>query len=53
MTKVSEGIRMAKFGRCEFGKAEPTETYEGGYMKLDKGYVRIFEGEERRFLFKR
>ncbi len=39
---------MAKFGRYEFGKAEPTETYEGGYMKLDKGYVRIFEGEERR-----
>lgn len=40
---------MAKFGRYEFGKAEPTETYEGGRMELDKGYVRIFEEEARGF----
>jgi hypothetical protein len=35
---------MAKFGRYEFGKAEPTETYEGDYMALERGFVRIFEG---------
>jgi len=37
---------MAKFGRFEFGKTEPTETYEGDYMKLDaKGYVSIFRND--------
>ena len=35
---------MAKFGRYEFGKTEPTETYEGDYMTLEKGVVGIFEG---------
>lgn len=40
---------MAKFGRYEFGKAEPTETYEGDRMELDKGYVRILEGERNRY----
>lgn len=43
---------MAKFGRFEFGKAEPTEVYEGGYMDMDKGYVRIFEGEQMKFYTK-
>jgi len=41
---------MAKFGRFEFGKTEPAETYEGGYMALERGYVRIFEGEQSAFL---
>ena len=36
---------MAKFGRFEFGKTEPVETYEGDYMAMERGYVRIFEGE--------
>ncbi|MFY9903971.1 MAG: hypothetical protein WAK62_02420 [Terriglobales bacterium] len=40
---------MAKFGRYEFGKAEPTETYEGDRMTLDKGYVRIWEGQQNLF----
>jgi hypothetical protein len=37
---------MRKFGRFEFGKSEPVETYEGDYMALETGYVRIFEGDE-------
>jgi hypothetical protein len=36
---------MAKYGRFGFGKIEPTETYEGDYMALESGYVRIFQGE--------
>ncbi len=36
---------MAKFGRFEFGKNKPAETYEGDYMVLERGYVRIFEGQ--------
>lgn len=41
---------MAKFGRFEFGKQEPAETYEGDYMELDdKGYVRIFRGKADSF----
>lgn len=36
---------MAKFGRYEFGKAEPTEVYEGDYMALETGFVRIFKGD--------
>ena len=37
---------MTKFGRFEFGKQAPAETYEGDYMKLDaKGYVSIFRNE--------
>ena len=35
---------MAKFGRFEFGKDTPAETYEGDYMTLDKGYVSILKG---------
>lgn len=35
---------MAKFGRYEFGKTEPTEVYEGDYMRQDKGIVSIFRG---------
>jgi hypothetical protein len=34
-----------KFGRFEFGKIEPMETYEGDYMAMERGYVRIFNGE--------
>jgi hypothetical protein len=36
---------MAKFGRFESGMVEPVETYEGDYMALERGYVRIFEGD--------
>ena len=36
---------MAKFARFEFGKTEPVETYNGDYMALESGYVRIFSGE--------
>jgi len=35
---------MAKFGRFEFGKNEPTETYGGDRMKFEKGYVKILSG---------
>ena len=37
---------MAKFGRFEFGKTEPAETYEGDYMAMERDYVRIFEGQQ-------
>jgi hypothetical protein len=36
---------MAKFGRFGFGKKEPSETYEGDRMKLEKGYVTVMRGE--------
>lgn len=36
---------MTKFGRFAFGKNEPSETYEGDCMKLEKGYVKILKGE--------
>jgi hypothetical protein len=39
------GIGTAKFGRFKFGKTEPSETYEGDYMALETGFVRIFEGD--------
>jgi hypothetical protein len=35
---------MAKFGRFGFGKKEPSETYEGDRMQLEKGYVKILRG---------
>jgi nicotinamide riboside kinase len=35
---------MAKFGRSEFGKDKPSETYEGDHMMLEKGYVKIIRG---------
>jgi hypothetical protein len=35
---------MAKFGRFEFGKDKPSETYEGDHMMLEKGYVKIIRG---------
>ena len=35
---------MAKFGRYEFGKMEPTEVYEGDYMRQDKSIVPVFRG---------
>jgi hypothetical protein len=35
---------MAKFGRFEFGKVKPTETYEGERMVVEKGYVKIVKG---------
>ena len=35
---------MAKFGRYEFGKDKPSETYEGDSMTLEKGYVKIMRG---------
>ena len=35
---------MAKFGRFEFGKDKPSETYEGDRMVLEKGYTKIFRG---------
>jgi hypothetical protein len=36
---------MAKFGRFEFGKDKPSETYEGDRMRLEKGYIKIIRGE--------
>ncbi len=36
---------MAKFGRFEFKAESPAEVYEGDFMALERGYVRIFEGE--------
>jgi hypothetical protein len=35
---------MAKFGRFEFGKDKPSETYERDSMTLEKGYVKIMRG---------
>jgi hypothetical protein len=35
---------MAKFGRFGFGKKEPSETYEGDRIKLEKGHVKILKG---------
>jgi hypothetical protein len=35
---------MTKFGRFEFGKDKPSETYEGDSMTLEKGYVKIMRG---------
>jgi hypothetical protein len=37
---------MRKFGRFEFGKPEPVETYEGDYMAMERGFVWIFEGDD-------
>ena len=33
-----------KFGRFVFGNQEPSETYEGDCMTLEKGYVKILRG---------
>ena len=42
---------MAKFGRFEFGKDKPADTYEGDYMELDdKGFIRIFRGKPSGFM---
>jgi hypothetical protein len=35
---------MANFGRFEFGKDDPGETYAGDRMTLEKGYVKIIRG---------
>jgi hypothetical protein len=35
---------VAIFGRFEFGKDKPSETYEGDRMTLEKGYVKIMRG---------
>jgi hypothetical protein len=37
---------MTTFGRFEFGAKKPTETFEGDSMTMDKGYIKIFVGEE-------
>lgn len=37
---------MAQFGRFTFGKEQPDEIYEGDFMKLEKGYVKIFNGDQ-------
>jgi hypothetical protein len=36
---------MARFGRFTFGKEQPIEIYEGDSMKLEKGYVKILNGD--------
>jgi hypothetical protein len=41
---------MAKFGRFEFKATEPAETYEGGRMELDKGYVKILREAKNAYL---
>jgi hypothetical protein len=35
---------MTKFGRFEFKATEPAELFEGDFMEFEKGYVKIFEG---------
>jgi hypothetical protein len=35
---------VAIFGRFEFGKDKPSETYEGDSMTLEKGYIKIMRG---------
>jgi hypothetical protein len=39
---------VAIFGRFEFGKAKPSETYEGDSMTLKKGYIKIMRDHARR-----
>ena len=39
---------MAKFGRFEFGKDEPVETYEGDSMAVQGGYVKILRGAPKK-----
>jgi hypothetical protein len=41
---------MAKFGRFEFGKEQPSETYEGDSMELERGYVKILRAGPVNFL---
>ena len=36
---------MARFGRFTLGKEQPIEIYEGHSMKLEKGYVKILNGD--------
>jgi hypothetical protein len=36
---------MARFGRFTLGKEQPIEIYEGDSMKLEKGYVKILNGD--------
>lgn len=36
---------MSQFGRFEFGKDKASETYEGDFMSLEKGYVKILKGQ--------
>jgi hypothetical protein len=45
LRNINKEVLMAKFGRFEFGKEEPTETYEGDRMQLEKGYVKVMRGE--------
>jgi hypothetical protein len=35
---------MAKFGRFEFGKDQPSEVYVGDRMTVERGYVKILKG---------
>jgi hypothetical protein len=41
---INGAVVMAEFGRFEFGKVEPSETYAGDRMTLEKGYVTIIRG---------
>jgi hypothetical protein len=34
---------MAKFGRFEFKSETPAETFEGDFIALESGYVRVFK----------
>ena len=43
---MEQGGSMAKFGRFECGSTEPTETYEGDFMRSESAYVRIFRGSD-------
>lgn len=43
---------MAIFGRFEFGKDKPSETYEGDSMTLEKGYIKITRGGQDLIDFK-
>jgi len=36
---------MARFGRFTLGEEQPIEIYEGDSMKLEKGYVKILNGD--------
>ena len=41
---------MPKFGRFELGQREPIETFEGDFMELERGHVKIMRGSPGMFL---
>jgi hypothetical protein len=41
---------MPKFGRFELGKQQPIETFDGDFMDLERGHVKIMRGSPGVFL---